>query len=175
MTTKWRTEKPSADEHAPFYAGYIAEAPGADVLGALEQQATEIPAFVRGIPGAKGDHRYAEGKWSVKDVVLHICDAERVFSYRLLRISRNDQTDLPGFDENLFVMNAGAGSHTLAQLADQFAAVRRSTLALLAPMQDDQMTRRGTANGNPISARAIAWILAGHADHHVRVIRERYL
>ena len=175
MTTKWRTERPGSDEHVAYYAGYIAEATGADVLATLEKQAAEVPAFVRSIPDAKGDHRYAEGKWSVKDVVLHVCDAERVFSYRLLRFARNDPTDLPGFDEGAFVKNAAAAVHTLAQLADEFAAVRRATLALLAPLQDDAMMRRGTANGHPISARAIAWIMAGHADHHMRVVRERYL
>lgn len=175
MTTKWRTEKPGSDEHAPYYAGYVAEAPGADVVATLEKQAADIPAFVRGIPESRGEHRYAEGKWSIKDVVLHVCDAERVFAYRLLRFARNDATALPGFDEGIFVKNADAGSHTLAQLADEFASIRQSTLALLEPMHDEAMMRRGVASGNPVSARAIAWIVAGHADHHVRVLRERYL
>lgn len=175
MTVKWRTERPGADEHAPFYAGYIAEASGSDVLKTLEEQATELTAFFRGIPEARGEHRYAVDKWSVKDVILHICDAERVFSYRLLRFSRNDPTALPGFDENMFATHCGAASHTVAQLADEFGAVRQASLALIAPMGDDQMIRRGVASGKEITARALAWILAGHADHHVRILKEKYL
>ena len=174
-STRWRTEKPAADEHASFYLGYIQEAPAGDLLRTLEQQATELPAFYRGIPEAKGGHRYAEGKWSIRDVMLHVNDAERVFSYRLLRFARGDTTDLPGFDENLFVKHAEADRQALVQLAGEFAALRRSTIALLAPMTDEQMMRRGTANKNPISARAIAWIIAGHAAHHAQIVKERYL
>jgi hypothetical protein len=175
MSSRWRTEKPGADEHAAYYAGYIAEAPEGDLVERLELQGGELGTFVRGIPESRGDYRYAEGKWSIKDVVLHLCDAERVFTYRLLRFARNDATDLPGFDEGTFAANGGAASHTLAQLAEEFEAVRRASLALIAPMDDAQMMRRGTANGNAISARAIAWILAGHAAHHQKVLRERYL
>lgn len=175
MSTKWRTEKPAADEHASYYKGYIDEAPAGDLLKTLEAQGGELSAFYRGIPEGKGGHRYAAGKWSIRDVVLHVTDAERIFSYRLLRFARSDATDLPGFDENVFVKYAGADAQTLAHLADEFAAVRRATVALLAPMTDEQMLRRGTANKNPISARALAWIMAGHADHHARVVRERYL
>jgi hypothetical protein len=175
MSTRWRTEKPAADEHAAYYASYIQEAPPGDLLNTLEQQGAELTAFYRGIPEAKGGHRYAEGKWTVRDVILHVSDAERVFSYRALRIARNDATDLPGFDENVFVKHGEAETRTLSQLADEFAAVRRATMALLTPMSDEQMLRRGTANKNGITPRALAWIMAGHAHHHARVVKERYL
>lgn len=175
MMQRWRTERPGEGEHAPFYAAYIAEVPAGDLADVLERQGAALVSLVRGIPEARGDFRYAEGKWSVKDVLLHVADAERVFGYRALRIARNDQTDLPGFDENLFVKNAGAAGRRLGDLADELEAIRRATLALLRPLDDEAMARRGTANGKPITARAIAWIIAGHAEHHEKVLRERYL
>lgn len=175
MTQHWRTERPAEGEHAPFYAGYIAEVPAGDLLKVLDDQGTAMTSLVRGIPEARGDFRYAEGKWSIKDVVLHVSDAERVFGYRAMRFARNDLTDLPGFDENLFVKNAGAASRRLGDLADELEAIRRATLALLRPLDDEAMSRRGSANGKSITARAIAWIIAGHGVHHERVLRERYL
>ncbi len=175
LSQRWRTQRPGGDEHAPFYAVYIDEAGTGDLVATLERQVSEIGALVRGIPEARGDHRYAEGKWSIKDVVLHVCDAERVFAYRLMRFARSDPTELPGFDEGTYVKNADAGSRTLAQLAAEFEAVRRATLALLAPLGDDAMARRGAANGREVSARALAWIVAGHAAHHAKVLKERYL
>jgi hypothetical protein len=175
MTAKWRTEKPGAGEHAPFYAGYIAEAPAGDLVATLERQGREFAAFIRGIPEAKGSHRYAPAKWTIKDVVLHVCDAERVFSYRLMRFARNDATSVPGFDENTYAANGGADMQSLAHLADQFEALRRSTALLLAPMRDEQVMRGGSASGHHITARALAWILPGHVAHHEKVLRERYL
>ena len=175
MTQRWRTERPGADEHAPFYAAYIAEVPAGDLVDTLERQGAALASLVRGLPESRGGFRYAEGKWSINDVVLHICDAERVFGYRALRFVRNDETDLPGFDEGLFAKNAGADGRRLGDLADELEAIRRSTLALLQPLDDAAMARRGTANGRPITARAIAWIIAGHGVHHERVLRERYL
>jgi hypothetical protein len=175
MTTKWRTERPAADEHAPFYAGYIGEAPGGDVVATLDTQGRDFTGFLRGIPEARGGHRYAPGKWSIKDIVLHCCDAERVFSYRLMRFARADATDLPGFDENTYAAHGAADAQTLAELATHFEAVRRATVALVDPMQDEQMLRRGSANGHAITPRALAWVLPGHVAHHEKVIRERYL
>jgi uncharacterized damage-inducible protein DinB len=175
MTQRWRTERPGEGEHAPFYAAYIAEVPAGDLVDALERQGAALVSLVRGIPEARGNFRYAEGKWSIKDVLLHVADAERIFGYRALRFARNDETDLPGFDEGLFAKNAGADGRRLADLADELEAIRRSTLALLRPLDDAAMARRGTANGKPITARAIAWIIAGHAEHHMAVLKEKYL
>ncbi len=175
MTQRWRSERPGAKEHAPYYTSYIAEAPDGDLVEHLERRGRDFTALLRALPEAKGDHRYAPGKWSIKDLVQHLCDAERVFSYRILRFSRNDATPLPGWDENIYAANAAAGQRKLADLADEFEAVRRSTVALLGPLSDDQMAHSGMANNNPVTARAIAWIIAGHAVHHESVLRERYL
>jgi len=175
MSQKWKTERPAADEHAPYYAPYTAEAPGGDIVASLEKQVADMAALVKSVPKAKEGHRYAEGKWSVREVIGHINDTERVFSYRLMRFARGDATALPSFDENLTAKGSEADARTLADLGEEFAAVRRATVALVRPMQDSQMMRRGIASGKEISARALAWIIAGHAQHHMKVLRERYL
>jgi hypothetical protein len=175
MSQHWRTQRPGDDERASFYAPYIAEAPDGDLVDAMTAQGTRIALMVRGIAESRGGHRYAAGKWSIKDVVLHACDAERVFGYRLLRFARGDATNLPGFDEGTYVQHGGADARTLADLAEEFAAVRRATLWLITPLDDEAMVRRGLANNHSVSARALAWIMAGHAEHHARILRERYL
>lgn len=175
MTQKWRTERPGADEHAPYYGAYIAEAPAGDLISALDSQRADVLATLKRVPESRAGHRYAEGKWSIREVIAHICDSERVFAYRLLRFARGDATALASFDENVFAKASEADARTLADLAEEFAAVRGATIALIRPMQDPQMARRGTASGKEISARALAWIVAGHAQHHLKVLRERYL
>jgi len=175
MTQQWRTRRPGDDERAHVYAGYIAELPEGDLVELMTAQGTRVAQLVRGIPEARGGYRYAEGKWSIREVVLHLSDAERIFSYRLLRFARGDATNLPGFDENNYVAGGGADTRTLADLAEEFAAVRRATIALVTPLDDDAMSRRGMANNSPASARALAWIMAGHAEHHSRILKERYL
>ena len=116
MSQKWKTERPAADEHAPYYAQYVAEAQGKDVVAMLESQTSDVAALLKGIPEARGGHRYAEGKWSIKEVIGHINDTERVFSYRLMRFARGDATALPSFDENLTAKGSEADSRTLADL-----------------------------------------------------------
>jgi hypothetical protein len=175
MTQQWRTERPGADEHAPYYGPYVAEAPEGDLLEALGKQTAALAALMDGLPESKGGHRYAEGKWSIKEVIAHVTDAERVFSYRLLRFARGDRTELPGFDEGKWAPESGAESRTLEDLVDEFVSVRRASVALIRSMPDEAMERRGTASGKEISARALAWIMAGHFAHHARVLRERYL
>ncbi|MFI5208616.1 MAG: DinB family protein [Gemmatimonadales bacterium] len=175
MSQKWRSERPGADEHASYYAQYVAEAPGKELVTGLESQAADMAALIKGVAAAREGHRYAEGKWSIKEVIGHITDSERVFAYRLLRFARGDATALPSFDENLIAKNSEADSRKLADLGEEFAAVRRATVTLVRPMQDAQMMRRGTASGKEVSARALAWIIAGHAQHHMKVLRERYL
>ena len=175
MTQQWRSERPGADEHAPYYASYIAEAPAGDLVATLEAQSADVLALLQTIPESHAGHRYAEGKWSIRGVIGHVSDAERVFAYRLLRFARGDATALPGFDEHAFAAGSDADARTLTDLGEEFAAVRRATVTLVRPMQDAQMTRRGAANGKEITARALAWIAAGHAQHHLNVLRERYL
>ena len=123
----------------------------------------------------KFDYRYAEGKWTIKDIIQHIIDAERIFSYRALRISRNDQTPLPGFEENSYVMQTNANARSIQQLLTEMAALRQSTLLLFKSFTLEQLQLIGTASDNPISVRAIGFIMIGHQKHHQRIFKERYL
>jgi hypothetical protein len=168
-------QRPASGEFADFYAGYIAGVPDGDLLRMLEAQGRETAALLAAVPESKGGFAYAPDKWTLKDVLGHIADAERVFSYRALRIARGDEIPLPGFDEKAWVPNAGAGARTIQDLRDELAVVRAATLALLRHLPAESVTRMGTASGKPISVRALAWILAGHERHHLRIIRDRYL
>lgn len=168
-----RISLPAADEHGPDYAKYLAPLSG-DMLERLQSQAKTTAALLAATPESRAGHRYAEGKWSVKEVVGHLSDGERVFSYRALRFARADATDLPGFEENEWVANANFDRRTLASIAAEFAAVRAATLALFASLDDEELLRRGTANGQEVSVRALAAILVGHERHHVGLLRERY-
>lgn len=175
MSQQWRTQRPAADEHNPYYASYIAEAAGRDVVDELDRQAVAMTTLLRETPESRGGFRYAEGKWSVREVVQHVIDAERVFAFRLLWFARASGTELPGFDENAWMPASGAEQRTLADLAAELAALRKATIGMITPLPDDVMARRGTANGKEISCRALAWIIAGHASHHEKVLREKYL
>jgi hypothetical protein len=166
--------RPEADEYAPFYAGYVARVTEDDILGVLAAQKDEIGALARSLPEAKQSYRYAEGKWSVGEVLSHLIDGERVFGYRAFCFSRGEQAPLPSFDENQYVSAARAGDVQLVQLAREFAAVRESNLGFLRRLGDEAWTRTGTASGKPVSVRALAWIMAGHPRHHLAVLRERY-
>lgn len=170
-----RYERPDASEYASFYAGYIAKVPDGDLLQTLERQEEDTMALLAAVPETKGGFAYAPGKWTLKDVIGHVADAERVFSYRALRIARGDQTPLPGFDEKAWVPNAGCAARTLADLLGELRVVRAGTLALFRHLPAEATTRRGTANSIEISVRALAWIIAGHERHHLGIIRERYL
>lgn len=167
--------RPTAGEYAPYYAGYVANVPDGDLLGILEHQLDDALVQISAIGEDHGDHVYAEGKWSIKQVILHVIDAERIFAYRALRIARGDETPLPGFEENAFAANSMAEARTLGDLVEEFGHVRCATLALLRPLTAEAGARRGTASGYPVSVRALAWILAGHAAHHLRILRERYI
>jgi hypothetical protein len=129
---------------------------------------------LRAIPEARGGHRYGPDKWSIKEVLGHLIDAERVFAYRALRFGRADQTPLAGFDENTYVPAGRFGDRTLANVADEFRAVREATVRLLEGMPDEAFARSGKANDAAITVRALAWIMAGHERHHVGVLKERY-
>ena len=165
--------KPSADEHAPYYGTYIAlTAP--DALFALTEQAKLTQALLAATPEDRGGHRYAPGKWSVKEVVGHLSDAERIFAYRALRFARADTTELPGFEENLFVPAANFDARSLADLAAELAAVRAATVSLFRSFDDAALLRIGSANHSPMSVRAAGHAIAGHELHHVAILRERY-
>ena len=164
---------PEAGEFAPFYAGYV-QLVTEEPVAALEAQARATQALLAGLSDAQAGHRYAEGKWTVRDVTGHMADAERVMSYRAMRIARGDATPLPGFDENAYVTVAGADRRPIAELASDLAAVRKATLALFRGLDAEAWRRRGAANGNPVSVRALAHIIAGHERHHVEILRTRY-
>jgi hypothetical protein len=166
---------PAADEYAPYYGRYIAQVPaGADILEQLERQCEEVLARFRAVPESRGAHRYAPGKWSVRQVVGHLSDTERIMAYRALRIARADATPMPGFDENAYAPESGADAVPLAELVAEFAAVRRASVALFRHLPADAWTRRGIASESPLSVRALAWIIVGHPTHHLGVLRERY-
>ena len=167
--------RPEADEHHPYYARYIALVPQAMPVPALKEQMDEILPFLRGISEEKGGHRYAPGKWTVKQMIQHVIDGERVFAYRALRAARADRTPLPGFDENAFAAQADASGRTIQSLADELELLRLGNLAMFGTMSEEELRRGTVANENEISVRALAFIIAGHARHHAHLLRERYL
>ena len=166
--------RPAAAEYDPYYGRYIDKVPEGDLLRTLEDQARETQALLAGLSDAKALHRYAPGKWSIKEVIGHVADTERVYSYRALRFARADATSLPGFDENAWVPAGDFDARPLADLAAELDAVRRATLALFRGLDAAALARRGTANDAAVSVRAIAWIIAGHERHHVALLHERY-
>jgi len=167
--------KPEATEHHAYYGRYVALNPEDDVMAALEAQIGETTALLRSISEEQAGHRYAEGKWSIRQVVGHLIDSERVFAYRAMRFARGDTTGLAGFDENAYAPASGADDRTLADLAGEYEALRRANLFFFRALDDAAWVRTGTANDASISVRALAWILAGHGRHHGTLIRERYL
>jgi hypothetical protein len=170
------TTRPGTDEYAPAFAGYVAEiADGEDVVGVLTGQLDEVLARFCGMPASRGDYRYAPGKWSLKEVIGHLADTERVFAYRALSIARGDPAPLPSFDDQAWVAEMGAGDRTLGDIVDEFAIVRRASLALFRHLPAAAWTRRGVANGHRTTVRAMAWVMAGHARHHLEVLEARYL
>ena len=173
--TATSTIRPATDEYAPYYARYVALVPEGDALAALERQLDDMLLFLRGLSEAQGALRYAPGKWSVKQVIGHLIDSERVFAYRALRFARADRAPLPGFDQNIYAEAAGSDRRSLASLVEEFDLVRRSTLAMFRAFDEGAWPRRGVANQNEVSVRALAFIIAGHGRHHVGILRERYL
>jgi len=162
-------------EYAPFYEGYVQAAKEVNLIEELEICLHDFIKFVQNIPMDKFDYRYAEGKWTIKDIIQHLIDTERVFSYRAMRISRNDKTPLPGFEENDYVDNTNANERNLQGLLTELAVVRQSTLALFKSFSEEQLTRMGVASNSPVSVRAIGFIIIGHQKHHQNVFQERYL
>jgi uncharacterized damage-inducible protein DinB len=175
MTTSFRTVRPAAGEFLPYYGTYIDRVPDGDIVETLRRQVGDSLALIKSIPETIGDKRYAPGKWSVREVVGHLIDAERIFTYRALRFGRADTTPVPGFDENAYVANAPFASVSLADLADELDHVRQSTIHFLANLDEAAFNRRGSANGAEITVRALAFIMAGHESHHMNVLRTRYL
>ena len=174
-TTVAPIARPQTDEYAPYYGKYISLVPDGDLVETLRSQIAETLALLRAIPDERASYRYGPDKWSIKEVVGHLADVERVMTYRALRIARADATPLAGFDENAYVPAANFEARPLASLAHELAEVRRATVAFFETLEPDAAARRGSANNNGISARALAYIVAGHELHHVKLLKERYL
>ena len=173
--TKERSTAPGAGEYAEFYAGYVKRVPAGDVVATIRDQLAETLTLLGGVESSRTTSGCAPGKWSIRDVVLHMADTERVMAYRALRIARGDTTPLASFDENAWTPMAGANARTMDSLLTELEATRRSTVAMLEGLPAEAWARVGTASGKSVSVRALAWIIAGHELHHVAVIRERYL
>jgi uncharacterized damage-inducible protein DinB len=167
-------DRPAETEYAPFYAGYVALVPEADVLAVLGSQVDEVRRLLAAVPTGQESHRYAEGKWSIRQVIGHLVDAERVFGYRAFCFSRGEQAALPSFDENRYVDEARSDGVPLRELVEELALVRQANLVFLRRLDTREWVRVGTASGRPVSVRALAWVMAGHPRHHVRILRERY-
>jgi hypothetical protein len=168
--------RPTADEYAPAFAGYVARiGDDENIIAVLTAQLEQVLARFATVPEARGDFRYAPGKWTLKEVIGHLSDTERVFAYRALSIARADPAPLPSFDDQAWVAEMGAGDHTLAEMVEEFEVVRRATFVLFRHLPASAWLRRGTANGHPASVRAMAYVMAGHARHHLEVVEARYL
>jgi uncharacterized damage-inducible protein DinB len=168
-------KRPEANEFLPYYAQYINKVGDGDIVAVLSRQIGDTTALIAKIPETKRGHRYADGKWSIAEVIGHIIDTERIMSGRALRFARNDKQPLPGFEQNDYIAAARFNDIPLAELSAELEAVRRSTCAFLKHVNDEESKRTGTANGAEVSVRALAYIMAGHELHHRGVLEERYL
>ena len=165
--------RPDASEFAPFYAGYVGKVPDSGPATELKGQIATLEKL-KGLPEDKANHAYADGKWTVKEVIGHCADAERVFAYRLTRIARGDKTPLAGFDENAWAKAAPHSRRSMSAIVDELIAVRRSTIALIESLDEAAIANSTSANNKDITGRALCWIIAGHSRHHLDVLHERY-
>lgn len=166
--------RPEAGEYAPYYERYISLVPGDDILAALDSQRRQMMLLLSSRDDAEGDFRYAPDKWSAKEVLGHVCDAERIFAYRALRIARGDRTPLAGFEQDDYVRNGPFPRLPLAEIIDDYIAIRRATLTLFRNLNESDWTRRGIASNHEVSVRALAYMIAGHELHHRRILEEKY-
>ncbi len=166
--------RPANDEYAPYYEQYIKQAPGDDPVAALRLLRNSTEEVLSRLDEKKAAHRYAPGKWTVKEVIGHITDAERVFAFRALWFARQKDGALPGFDENQWMPASGFAAQPLARVVDAWRAQRLATITLFESLPEGAWQARGTANNKPVSVRALAWIAAGHEVHHLAVLKERY-
>ncbi|MBI9040163.1 DinB family protein [Lutibacter sp.] len=163
------------NEYAPFYKNYIKALGTADLFETLHKSSEDLLITIKHLPEEKLMYSYQEGKWTIKELVQHIIDAERVLSYRALRFSRNDATDLPGFNEDWYVANSNGNNRSIEDLLTEFSFVRNSTIQLLKSFTDEMFEFTGSIDGSDMSVRALAFIIAGHQMHHLKVIKEKYL
>ncbi len=166
--------RPEPGEYAPYYDRYISLVAGSDILGTLDAQRRQTLLLLSGRDESDGNFRYAPDKWNAKEVLGHVCDTERIFAYRALRIARGDQTPMEGFEQDDYVRNGPFGHAPMAEIIEDYISVRRATLTLLRNLDEAAWTRRGVANKNEVSVRALAYTIAGHELHHRRILEEKY-
>ncbi|HLL71388.1 MAG TPA: DinB family protein [Pyrinomonadaceae bacterium] len=171
----YKIDRPVEGEYVPYFDRYVSLVADGDIIASLGAQLEETLALLSGIPESRAGFRYAPDKWSMKELVGHMIDSERIFAYRALRFARNDQTPLPGYEQDDYIRNGSFDSCSLADLAAEFESVRRSTLYLFKHLDREAWTRRGSANDSEASVRALAYIIAGHELHHREVLRTRYV
>jgi len=167
--------RPDATEYMPYFDRYISLVPEGDIVSTLGRQLDETLALLQSVPEERAGFRYAPDKWSIKELLGHMIDSERIFAYRALRFARNDATPLAGFEQDDYILGGSFDDYPLQELAEEFASVRRSTLLLFKHLSEEAWLRKGSANENEISVRALAYILAGHELHHTEILRTRYL
>jgi len=160
---------------AEFYQNYINKAPDENVVKAIEKNARNFRKLLKNIPKKKIDFAYAEGKWTIREVLQHVIDAERVFSYRATSIARKDPTPLPSFDENIWASNSNASSRSWKEMVNEFRSLREANEALFSSFADEQLRAIGTASNKQVNVLALGFIIAGHVQHHIDIIKERYL
>jgi hypothetical protein len=167
--------RPEKAEYDPYYERYVTLVENGDIVGTLAAQPTQLQDLLTGLPEEKGGFAYADGKWTVKEVLGHLIDGERMFAYRLFRISRADETPIEGFEQDGYIENALSNGRSFADLLEEFSLLRRANLMLVKNLTDDGWARIGTANNAKISVRALIYIMAGHIEHHLGILKERYL
>lgn len=168
-------KRPEQKEYAPYYETYIGKVEGNNIIKILEERKSNFLAFAESIPDDKWMYQYEEGKWTIKEAVLHVIDTERIFVYRALRAARNDQTPMAGFDQNDYVPNSNANQRTKESLMEEYRVQRNSTLVFLNTLTEEMASHICEASGYPVTARSLAYMIAGHGLHHQLIIQERYL
>ena len=167
--------KPSESDYAPFHTGYVSKAPDLPIIEALARSNNEVVSLFNEISEEKSNKAYADNKWTIKEVLSHMIDTERVFSYRALRIARNDKTPLPGFEQDDYVSHSEANSRSLEELLNEYEIVRNSTRILFESFTEEMLDRKTEVSGNPLTVRSLGYIISGHERHHIDVIKGRYL
>jgi len=167
-------KKPYKDEYALYYHTYIEKVPDGDVVKSMKKQIVEVKRLFKNVTKKQSVFRYSPGKWSVKEVLGHILEAERIFAYRALRFARNDKKDLHGFDENEYIHQSNYNETKLADLVEEFCSLRTSNMLMFKNFSDEMCLRFGTINGNKLTVRALAYIMTGHVRHHLKILKERY-
>lgn len=165
--------RPAETDYAPFYANYVAHVPEADVMAAMVGQHQDVISLLKSVPESEAGICHPPYTWTIRQVLGHLIDGERVFSYRALRFARGDETPLPSFEEQIYVRNGDFDRLALADLIEEFDAVRKATILLFHHMPDDAWTRRGIASDSPVTVNALAYIIVGHVRHHLGIVRTR--